>query len=131
MAGLVPVLLMLAIGCGPSQEPAPSATPSEPTATATLTSVVTNAPTAGPSASPPLATLPAGEYGGHIVALARADVEHFDVHQDVSAALAARGPGVAYSRMLRLRTGAEVDQPSLLLECDLCESWELVSPPDL
>ena len=62
------------------------------------------------------------------MALARADVEHFDVHQDVSAALAARGPGVAYSRMLRLSTGAEVDQPSLLLECDLCESWELVSP---
>ena len=62
------------------------------------------------------------------MALARADVEHLDVHQDVSAALAARGPGVAYSRMLRFRTGVEVGQPSLLLECDLCESWELVGP---
>ena len=119
LVGLVPVLLMLTIGCGPSQETAPSATP---------TSVVIDAPTAAPSASPPAGTLPAGEYGGHIVALARADVEHLDVHQDVSAALAARGPGVAYSRMLRLSTGAEVDQPSLLLECDLCESWELVNP---
>ena len=62
------------------------------------------------------------------MALARADVEHLDVHQDVSAALAGRGPGVAYSRMLRLRTGAEVAQPSLMLECDLCESWEMDGP---
>ena len=69
--------------------------------------------------------LPAGEYGGHIVALAKADVAHFDVHQDTSATLAARGPGVAYSRMLRLRTGEDVVQPSLLLECDLCEGWRL------
>ena len=128
MVALAFVVVALATGCGPSQEPAPSATPTEPTATATPTSVVTAAPTTAPSASPPSAALPAGEYGGHIVALARADVEHFDVHQDVSAALAARGPGVAYSRMLRLSTGAEVDQPSLLLECDLCESWELVNP---
>ena len=128
LVALAFVVVALATGCGSSQEPAPSATPTEPTATATPTSVVTATPTTAPSASPPSATLPAGEYGGHIVALARADVEHFDVHQDVSAALAARGPGVAYSRMLRLRTGAEVDQPSLLLECDLCESWELVNP---
>ena len=128
MVALASVVVALVTGCGPSQEPSPSATPSEPTATATPTSVVIDAPSAAPSASPPAATLPAGIYGGHIVALARADVEHLDVHQDVSAALAARGPGVAYSRMLRLSTGAEVDQPSLLLECDLCESWELVNP---
>ncbi len=128
MVALASVVVALVTGCSPSQETAPSATPTEPTATSTPTSEVIDAPTAAPSASPPAATLPAGIYGGHIVALARADVEHFDVHQDVSAALAARGPGVAYSRMLRLSTGAEVDQPSLLLECDLCESWEVVNP---
>ena len=128
MVALASVVVALVTGCSPSQETAPSATPTEPTATAMPTSVVIDAPTAAPRASPPAATLPAGKYGGHIVALARADVEHLDVHQDVSAALAARGPGVAYSRMLRFRTGVEVDQPSLLLECDLCESWELVNP---
>jgi ABC-type transport system substrate-binding protein len=32
---------------------------------------------------------------------------------------------MAYSRLLRLRTGPLVEQPSLLLECDLCESWTL------
>ena len=44
--------------------------------------------------------------------------------------LASLGAGIAYSRLLRLRTGPEekLPQPSLLLECDLCESWEIVDP---
>jgi peptide/nickel transport system substrate-binding protein len=35
------------------------------------------------------------------------------------------GPGLAYSRLLKLRPGPEAEQPNLLLECDLCVSWEL------
>ena len=35
------------------------------------------------------------------------------------------GPGLAYSRLLKVRSGPETDQPSLVLECDLCLSWEL------
>ena len=115
------LLLLLApvVGCGSSDESTPPFTPSE-----TAAAVVPTA-TAAPVVFRPSSTLPAGEHGGHIVALARADVKHLDVHQDVSPTLAARGPGVAYSRMLRLRTGEEIEQPSLLLECDLCESWRL------
>ena len=145
LVGIALVVVALAAGCGTSQEPvvptipteptetaAPTTEPTEPTPTAgptaTSTAAQTSAPTVAPTLSPTSATIPAGKYGGHIVALAKADVEHFDVHRDVSAALAARGPGVAYSRMLRLRTGAEVAQPSLLLECDLCESWRLDGP---
>ncbi|MFB3119882.1 MAG: ABC transporter substrate-binding protein [Stenotrophomonas maltophilia] len=41
--------------------------------------------------------------------------------------MATLGPGLAYSRLLRLRTGPLVEQPSLMLECDLCESWRLTS----
>ena len=115
--GSLALLLMVIVGCGPSDESTPSASPTE--------TVATVAPTAAPVVSGPSSTLPAGEHGGHIVALARVDVAHLDVHQDVSPTLAARGPGVAYSRMLRLRTGEEIEQPSLLLECDLCESWRL------
>lgn len=115
--GSLALLLVMVVGCGTSDESTPSATPKEAVATVT--------PTAAPVVSRPSSTLPAGVQGGHIVALARADVSHLDVHQDVSPTLAARGPGVAYSRMLRLRTGEEVEQPSLLLECDLCESWRL------
>ncbi len=118
LAGFV-FLLMVVAGCVSSEEAPPSPTPTEAAPTTSPTA------TAPPVISQPSSTLPAGEYGGHIVALARADVKHLDVHQDVSPTLAARGPGVAFSRMLRLRTGEEVVQPSLLLECDLCESWRL------
>ena len=115
--GSLALLLLMVVGCGTADESTPFAIPTETAATV--------APTAAPVVSRPSSRLPAGEYGGHIVALARAEVAHLDVHQDVSPTLAARGPGVAYSRMLRLRTGEEIEQPSLLLECDLCESWRL------
>ena len=67
--------------------------------------------------------------GGHLVLAAMADYSHRDVHQDNQETLATLGPGLAYSRLLRLSTGPGVDQPNLALECDLCESWELT--PDL
>ena len=35
------------------------------------------------------------------------------------------GPGMAYSRLLKLQQASGTDQPSLLLECDLCASWQL------
>ena len=62
--------------------------------------------------------------------VALANVPNLDVHQVVQETLASVGPGVAYSRLLRLRTGPEEElpQPSLLLECDLCESWRMVDP---
>ena len=60
--------------------------------------------------------------------MALANVFQLDVHQDIQETLTSLGPGIAYSRLIRLRTGAEEDvpQPSLLLECELCESWEMV-----
>jgi peptide/nickel transport system substrate-binding protein len=54
-----------------------------------------------------------------------ADIPHRDVHQTVQEALISLGPGLAYSRLLRLRSDPDLDQPSLLLECDLCQSWRL------
>ena len=48
---------------------------------------------------------------------------HFDVHQEVSPALTTWGPGIIYSRLLRFRSGPDVESPSLEMECDLCESW--------
>ncbi|MBI2873433.1 MAG: ABC transporter substrate-binding protein [Chloroflexi bacterium] len=53
---------------------------------------------------------------------------HLDVHQAVSEALASLGPGLAYSRLLRLATGPEVAIPSMQVECDLCQSWRMVDP---
>ena len=67
--------------------------------------------------------------GGHLILASMADFPHRDVHQDNQETLAVLGPGLAYSRLLRLNTGREVEQPSLTLECDLCASWELA--PDM
>ena len=67
---------------------------------------------------------PQGANGGALTVAATSEIPHKDVHQEVQETLTALGPGLAYSRLLRLRSG-EIDQPNLLLECDLCESWQL------
>ena len=55
---------------------------------------------------------------------------HLDVHQDFGETVTALAPGIVYSRLLRLRTGPpdEIRQPSLLLECELCEGWQMEDP---
>ena len=62
--------------------------------------------------------------------MALANVPHLDVQQALQETLAALGPGISYSRLLRLRTGPpdEIPQPSLLLECEICESWQMSDP---
>jgi peptide/nickel transport system substrate-binding protein len=74
-----------------------------------------------------VAARPAGRSGGTLTVAALADIPHRDVHQERQETLTALGPGLAYSRLLRLRSGPRVEQPSLLLECDLCQSWRLDS----
>ena len=67
--------------------------------------------------------------GGHLVLASMADYPHRDVHQSAQETLATLGPGLAYSRLMRLEAGPEVEQPNLTLQCDLCESWEMA--PDM
>ena len=82
-----------------------------------------------PKATPVVSPAPRGQYGGSLQVAGFAGIPHRDVHQTVQEMVTALGPGLAYSRLLRLRVGPEYDQPSLRLECDLCESWEMT--PDL
>ena len=137
---------LLSLACSEGA-PASTVTPSptsEPAATpvlATATSRPTIAPGARPTAGPqPEATAtpkptpapvapppPSGVSGGSLTVAGLADIPHRDVHQAVQEALTSLGPGLAYSRLLRLRTGPEQELPSLLLECDLCLSWEMTS----
>ena len=102
---------ILAIGCSPSSS---------------MTSLSTNdigrVPTPQPTAV--ISTAPQGTNGGTLTVAVASEIPHKDVHQEVQETLTALGPGLAYSRLLRLRSGEE-DQPNLLLECDLCESWRL------
>lgn len=64
-------------------------------------------------------------YGGTLNLVTREDVTHLDVHLDPSPALATWGPGVAYSRLLRFRSGPDVILPSLTVECDVCIDWTM------
>ena len=114
----------------PVPTPTPTATPTpSPTPTATPLPTATPTPTRTPVVSPH----PAGLPGGKLTTVGLADFPHLDVHQTVSETLAALGPGIVYSRLLRLRTGPpdQLPQPSLLLECDLCQSWEVVETSPL
>jgi peptide/nickel transport system substrate-binding protein len=103
---------IFAIGCS-SSEATQSAT----------TTVTDGVPVA--SATPVVARAPSGVNGGALTVVAGAQIPHRDVHQGVQETLTALGPGLAYSRLLRLRSGEGSNQPNLLLECDLCQSWEL------
>lgn len=63
--------------------------------------------------------------GGTARLAAREAFEHQDVHDSWSPALSAWGPGLVYSRLLRLRSGPDVRLPSLWVECDLCAGWRM------
>ncbi len=110
------VALLLLSACS-SATPTPLPTPTTPIPTPTQIP----APTPTAVVIPP----PQGSPGGSLTVAGTADIPHRDVHQEVQEALTALGPGMAYSRLLRLRSGEGLEQPHLLLECDLCESWEL------
>ena len=118
--------------------PLPSVAPSPPTAPATRQPAIAPTapplPTAEPTiAASPLAAPAAGEpdapqYGGTLNLVSRQNIRHQDVHQDVSAALSAWGPGIAYSRLMRYKSGADVALPSRAVECDVCAEWTMVDP---
>ena len=103
---------IFAIGCS-SSAATPSATPN----------MTDGVPV--PSATAVVSRAPSGTNGGALTVVAAARIPHRDVHQEVQETLTALGPGLAYSRLLRLRSGEGSNQPNLLLECDLCQSWEL------
>ena len=65
-------------------------------------------------------------HGGTLNVASMRGIGHQDVHYDVSAALAAWGPGLAYSRLMRFKGGPDVELPSLAVECDVCAGWTMV-----
>ncbi|MBF8266968.1 MAG: bac 5 protein [Dehalococcoidia bacterium] len=104
------IVLMVALGCERGTSPTP-----------TLTQTTT--PTPVPSATPlpsPTPTTRSGELNLVIPVAA----PHWDVHLTPSPVLAAWGPGIVYSRLLRFRSGPDTATPTMSTECDLCESWQ-------
>ncbi len=126
LVGMSPVAAAPVAAAPVPAAPVPAApVPAAPIAVASVP------PPAVESAPPPL-TLPVlkkGKHGGSLVVASMADFPNRDVHQEGQETLATLGPGLAYSRLLRVSLGQGHSQPNLSLECDLCESWELT--PDL
>jgi peptide/nickel transport system substrate-binding protein len=119
------VLLLLA-ACSSAATPVTVETPASfPTLAPEPTATPLPTPTPSPTSTPVVSTPPSGRPGGSLTVAGLADIPHRDVHQEFQETLTSLGPGLAYSRLLRLRTGPLVEQPSLLLECDLCQSWRL------
>ena len=73
----------------------------------------------------PLATTP---QGGNLNIASPTWFSSLDPHREPSASFAAWGPGLAYNRLLKFRTGENVKLPSQAAECDLCEKWYMKSP---
>ena len=124
--------------------PAPSAPEAQaptpiPTSTPTRVSAPAVVATATPLATTPIAATPRPvaatrptpdpiSRGGVLNLASAQNIAHQDVHQDVSPALSSWGPGIAYSRLMRLETGPDAPLPSLSLECDICADWTMESP---
>ncbi|MQF69019.1 ABC transporter substrate-binding protein [SAR202 cluster bacterium AD-804-J14_MRT_500m] len=66
-----------------------------------------------------------GDPGGRLTTVVTSDIASRDVQQEISETLAVRGPGIVYSRLMRLSMDDSTKQPSILLECELCLNWEV------
>ena len=66
--------------------------------------------------------------GGVLNLVNRQVTEHQDIHRDVSETLAAWGPGIAYSRLMRFESGADVQLPNLSVMCEVCREWKMTNP---
>lgn len=99
----------------------------QPTAQVAPTAVAIPTATAPPPPTPvpPTVEVNHARYGGTLHLVSRRNILHQDVHQDLSAALSAWGPGMAYSRLMRFKSGADVALPSLAVECEVCLSWRM------
>ena len=103
----------------------PQTTPTQAVATPeTVETPTTETPTQVPSPTTPSPTT-VPDIGGVARLAAKEAFEHQDVHDSWSPALSTWGPGLVYSRLLRLRSGPDVRLPSLVVECDLCAEWRM------
>lgn len=124
------LMLMGLVACSSEEAPVESPdTAEEPAAGTARVQSPTPQPASAQEPAPAQLYQEAPRRGGHLVLASMADYPHRDVHQSAQETLTTLGPGLAYSRLLRLEAGREAEQPNLTLQCDLCESWELA--PDM
>ena len=93
-----------------------------PTSISFATATAIPLPTVAKPATIPTIDLTANR-GGMLSVAARTVVDDLDIHREFSPTLAAFGPGIVYSRLLRFSVGPDIQSPSLAVECDLCTKW--------
>ena len=113
----------------PAADPAAGAAAVERAVAVPAGQRISNQPQAAPSPAPVPAAAATDSRdkrrGGSLIVAVMAETPHRDLHREYQETLAAPGTGLAYSRLLRIRSGPETADGGLTLECDLCESWEL------
>jgi len=117
--------LLVALACSPADPTNHPATDS--TSSPTPVASPTQASVAAPAAMPLTTAASTPGAGGSLTVAGLADIPHRDVHQEVQEALTTLGPGLAYSRLLRLSASQGGGQSGQILECDLCQSWRMTS----
>src|SRR5207244_296782 len=98
---------LLVTGCATSSAPAPSGASTAPTAAPAAPGAAAPAATAAPAA-------PAAKYGGVLRTGSNSKPPHADVHQTTQSTTFTFGPGMAYNRLLRYKTGPDVKLPSYI-----------------
>ena len=79
------------------------------------------------SASPASPSL-SGKIEGALTVATTTIPANQEVHREIIDGIVEVGPGLAYSRLLRFKSGPHVNSPSMEVECDLCVSWENPEP---
>ena len=111
----------------PTPTPTPLPTPTAVTRTPALVPTPAAISTAAIERSPPASASEGdGRRGGTLNLVSRQVVGHQDVHRDVSETLAAWGPGIAYSRLMRFESGTDIELPSLSVMCEVCREWRMI-----
>ncbi len=109
----------------------PNNTPtiSVPTISASPMTHATELPIAKPTSTPPPTPTQHTDLnpmlGGVLTIASVAEIPHRDIHQASQYALTALGPGISYSRLLKIETGPDIEKHSLKLICDLCKTWTM------
>lgn len=99
---------------------------SSPTTIFTVTPTVISSPT--PTSSPIHPSPTQRPLDSSLTIGSSSRAPHMDVHQGMTESLLSLGPGIVYSRLVRLRSDSNMGYPSMDIECDLCERWEHPDP---
>jgi ABC-type transport system substrate-binding protein len=69
-------------------------------------------------------------YGGTLNLVSNNPAKNLDPHNNSDIGFSSWGAGIIYQRLMKFESGSTLIEPSLNVECDLCEDWEMISPTE-